>query len=317
MVTAPSATAGTLPAGPQCRPRGGITAPVSTRTAPTGGSSPGKGWPAAARPGEQAKRAPDSPHALGEREGEAVDSGVVERRHVTRADQRLGQAAAGGLRASATCSRPDHRARSASRSRACAARDGDAIAAIGEAVAAASGSWRGQDACAQDEVGDGGTSSSANCGRRRPARARRSPAATMEGPRSASNGVPRSRRCTSSLGCGKRLKPSTRTRSTGRHPCQQRVQAAARRAAQLVDHRPAPRGGEHHLPAPASRWRQRVLARLVEIDLMMGVLDRRHPVARAGQVADEPLDQRRLAVVLPARRPRKRCIIRSAVPRPH
>ena len=86
-----------LPAGPRVSAPAGITAPVSTRSAAPGGSSPGKGWPAAARPGARARRAPASRHALGEGEGEAVDRGVVERRHVALADQRLGEAAARGL----------------------------------------------------------------------------------------------------------------------------------------------------------------------------------------------------------------------------
>ena len=90
------------------------------------------------------------------------------------------------------------------------------------------------------------------------------------------------------------------TRSTGRHPGQQRVQGRLGRPAQLVDHRPAPRGGEHHLVGAGLAVAPGVLARLVEVDLVMGVLDGGDPVALGGQVGDQPLDQRGLAVVLPA-----------------
>ena len=248
------------PAAPRCR-----RPPASPhRSARAGrrlaGSAPAKGWPAAARPGSQRQprarpracraakaKAKPSTAALSKAGtsrgltsgcGEAAAGGVGQRRLLD-ADDRGDPLAQQGMGGADARSGRRHRRSSRWASAAHAgARDrrggrGRSAAIAGDVVEAELGQVRAREAA-------------------RRWRGRRS-----VGSSSARSGVPRSRRCTSSLGCGKRLKPSTMTRSTGRHP---------RRAARPGGGSGAPRSSwitaqrravaSTTSSAPASRWRQ-------------------------------------------------------------
>ena len=153
----------------------------------------------------------------------------------------------------------------------------------------------------QDEAGDAGTSSRSNCGQARSGQG----LVAWPGRRWSVSSRGQQRRAALApmhlqLGVREALEALDEDQIDRRHPCQQRVQRRLGCAAQLVDHRPAPRRGQHHLPCAGLAMAPGVLARLVEIDLVVGVLDGRDAVAGRGQMADQPLDQRGLAVVLPA-----------------
>jgi hypothetical protein len=75
------------------------------------------------------------------------------------------------------------------------------------------------------------------------------------------------------LGWASRLKPSTITRSTGSSRASKLGQRWLGRAAQLAHQRPALGGGDQHLPRPGQPMGVAVLARLVDIEGMVCVLD--------------------------------------------
>ena len=70
--------------------------------------------------------------------------------------------------------------------------------------------------------------------------------------------------------------------------------------AQLVHKRPAERRCNQHFGAARLSMPPRILAGLVDIEVVMRVLDERNAHAASGELGDEPLDQRRLAAPRPA-----------------
>src|SRR5712692_6295695 len=72
-------------------------------------------------------------------------------------------------------------------------------------------------------------------------------------------------------------------------------------AAQLVHDDPAFLGHHHHLAAAGLAVAIRILARLVDVEAVMRVLDHRYPEASFDEARDELLDQRGLAASRPSR----------------
>jgi hypothetical protein len=72
------------------------------------------------------------------------------------------------------------------------------------------------------------------------------------------------------------------------------------RAAQLVHQHPAARGGDQHFRGAGVAVAIGVLARLVDIERMVRVLDERDAQPGAGEARDELLDERGLAAARPA-----------------
>ena len=97
-----------------------------------------------------------------------------------------------------------------------------------------------------------------------------------------------------------RLKPSTSTRSTGDELAEQVGQVPLRLAAQLVQDGEALGRADHHLGRAGGAVHERILARLVEVEAVMGVLERRHPQAARDQARQHLGDQRGLARAAPA-----------------
>ena len=122
----------------------------------------------------------------------------------------------------------------------------------------------------------------------------------IRGPRGGSAACRLAARKISILGSGSRLKPSTRTRSTG----------LSRRKSSASDGSGDPRnsriesdpigGSDHHLLRARGAMLVRILARLIEVEVVMGVLDRRNAQAPAVEFGDELDDQRRLARSAPS-----------------
>ena len=81
---------------------------------------------------------------------------------------------------------------------------------------------------------------------------------------------------------------------------EQRLKRLFRCAAQLRHQRPAGRGGQDHLLRPGGTMAVAVLAGLIDIDPVMGVLDRRDAEAAPADLGHQPLDQSGLSGVLPA-----------------
>src|SRR5690606_27383693 len=69
---------------------------------------------------------------------------------------------------------------------------------------------------------------------------------------------------------------------------------------QLDDVRPAARGTHDHLAGAGLTVQEAVLARMVDVEVVVGVLDGADTPPPAGQLADQCDDQRRLAGVLVA-----------------
>ena len=110
-------------------------------------------------------------------------------------------------------------------------------------------------------------------------------------------------RCTSIFGCGWRLKPSTSSRSTGRHPRHQLVEARLRASRSSCIKRPAPRRGDHDLARAGLAVPPGILAGPVDVEFVMGVLDRRHGEAARRQLGNQRRQQRGLAAAAPAGKP--------------
>src|SRR5690606_25093744 len=87
-------------------------------------------------------------------------------------------------------------------------------------------------------------------------------------------------------------------------PRQHLVECRLLLVAQLVHQRPAAAGDERDLGGAGGAMAEAVGAFVVDVEGVMGVLDGGDPVAAAGQLGDQPLDQRGLAGVLPARHPK-------------
>ena len=124
--------------------------------------------------------------------------------------------------------------------------------------------------------------------------------ATMCGSSGWISGLPLAMRWISSLGKASRLKPSTSTRSTGdilptsagrsHSGCSR---SSCRMAQRLADEMITS-------VAPAARWKKLILAGLVEVEAVMGVLERGHADAARDQARNELLDQRGFARPAPA-----------------
>src|SRR5205085_6241957 len=71
-------------------------------------------------------------------------------------------------------------------------------------------------------------------------------------------------------------------------------------AAQLVHQHPAARRGDEHLGGAGVAVTIGVLARLVDVERVVRVLDKRHPQPRAGEARDQLLDERGFAAARPA-----------------
>src|SRR5712691_12713399 len=78
-------------------------------------------------------------------------------------------------------------------------------------------------------------------------------------------------------------------------------QGRLRLAAQLVHDDPAPVGHDHDLAAAGLAVAVRILARLVDVEAVMRVLDHRNPEAPLDEARNELLDQRGLAASRPSR----------------
>ncbi len=81
---------------------------------------------------------------------------------------------------------------------------------------------------------------------------------------------------------------------------EQRAERGLGLAAQLVDQRPAAGGADQHLGRAGHAVAVRILARLVDIEGVMGVLDRRHREPARDQAGDHLDEERGLAGAAPA-----------------
>src|SRR3989441_5417436 len=78
------------------------------------------------------------------------------------------------------------------------------------------------------------------------------------------------------------------------------LQRRLRLAAQLVHDDPAPVGHDHDLAAARLTVAVRILARLVDVEAVMRVLDHRYPETALDETRDELLDQGGLAASRPS-----------------
>src|SRR6266849_5700167 len=79
------------------------------------------------------------------------------------------------------------------------------------------------------------------------------------------------------------------------------IERGFRLTAQLVHDDPAPVGHDHDLAAAGLAGAVRILARLVDVEAVMRVLDHRNPEAPLDEARNELLDQRGLAASRPSR----------------
>ena len=145
-----------------------------------------------------------------------------------------------------------------------------------------------------------GTSSRPRTGTARSGSGSSEATATTVGSSRAISGVPRSARWTSTLGWGKLLKPSTITRSAGERRA--RIASSGGSGSSRSSWTSAQRRAVASITSARTRLAvaPAVLARPVEVGLVVGVLDGRDPVAARHEVLDQPHHQGGLAVVLPA-----------------
>ena len=88
-----------------------------------------------------------------------------------------------------------------------------------------------------------------------------------------------------------------------REPRQRRIERKLRGAAQLVHQRPAHGRCDQYLLAACFAMTMRILARLVDVELMVRVFYQRDHQSFGAQLRYEPLDERRLAAARPAGEP--------------
>ena len=84
------------------------------------------------------------------------------------------------------------------------------------------------------------------------------------------------------------------------HPCDQIVERRLGIAAQFVHQRPAPRRRDHDLGGARLAMPPGILPRPVDIEFVVGMLDRRHRNASRHQLGDQCRQQRCLAAAAPA-----------------
>jgi hypothetical protein len=90
------------------------------------------------------------------------------------------------------------------------------------------------------------------------------------------------------------------TRSTGGEPCQEIGEARLFLVPQLVHQRPAAAGGDEHLAGARLAMGVGILARLVDIEGVVGVLDGGDGEPPPGEDGDDAREQGRLARPAPA-----------------
>ena len=105
------------------------------------------------------------------------------------------------------------------------------------------------------------------------------------------------------LGVGQALEALDDQQVDRAHAGDQLVQRRLAPAAQFVDQGPAGRRGDDGFDRAGRAVAVAVLARKVDLEAVMGVLDRRDGKAPSGQHRQQPGDQRRLPAALPARNP--------------
>src|SRR5487761_1773872 len=89
-----------------------------------------------------------------------------------------------------------------------------------------------------------------------------------------------------------------------RHLAQQYVEFRLRRAAMLVHERPALRRSDHDLGRAFLTMAPRILAGLIDVEVVMSVLHGRDAEAAADQCRQQPRQQRRLAAAAPTGEPK-------------
>ncbi len=102
------------------------------------------------------------------------------------------------------------------------------------------------------------------------------------------------------LGMGVPLKALDKEEIDRTHPGYQLVERRFGRAAQLMHQCPAILRGDHHFPRPGLAVPPRVFSRLIDIEGMMCVLERRYGDAAGDQLGDQQSHQGRLAASAPA-----------------
>src|SRR5262249_44896727 len=100
---------------------------------------------------------------------------------------------------------------------------------------------------------------------------------------------------------GRRLETLHQGQITAGQPLERLLEGEFRGAAKLVLHRPTHGRGDQDFLAAGLTVPKRVLARLVEIEFVVRVLDQRHRQPSPGKPGNQLLDERRLAAARPAR----------------
>src|SRR5262245_20154831 len=96
------------------------------------------------------------------------------------------------------------------------------------------------------------------------------------------------------------LVPFDQNEIDGARFLQERFKGGLGLAAQLVHDRPPAARSDDHLGGAGHAVRMRILAGLVQVEIMMRVLDRRYSQSATDQARDEFREQRRLSRAAPA-----------------